>query len=320
MAMAKYTARRLIQGLITVFIIATLVFLLMRLLPTDYYFTEDQLMKFTDQQKEEALKAAGLLDPISTQLLNFYSDLLRLDFGESRRIQTGVPVVEVIGSKLAISMKLGVIALCISLVLGVILGILQTLFKDRFVDHLGTAYTVFVNAVPSLVSYSLILVFGANVLGLPSTYSARNNTALSCVLPVACLSLSSIAGYALWTRRYMVDELNKDYIKLARIKGQSSGQIMTKQVLRNAFVPLAQYLPASFLLTISGSLLAERFFSVPGMGPLLTDAIQRYDLNVVQTLVIFYAALGILGVFLGDVLMMIIDPRIKLAGKGDATR
>ena len=93
-------------------------------------------------------------------------------------------------------------------------------------------------------------------------------------------------------------------------------KIMTRHVLRNAFVPIAQYLPQSILSTIGGSLLVERFFSVPGMGPLLTDSINRYDTNVVQTLVILYATLGIVGVFLGDVLMMIIDPRITLVGKG----
>lgn len=114
----------------------------------------------------------------------------------------------------------------------------------------------------------------------------------------------------------MIDEINKDYIKLARVKGMSTKNIMFKHVLRNAFVPLAQYLPASFLYTVGGSLLVERFFSVPGMGPLLTDSINRYDTNIVQTLTILYAALGIIGVFLGDVLMMIIDPRIKLTGKG----
>ena len=320
MAMAKYTARRLIQGLITVLIIATIVFLLMRLLPTDYYFTEDQLMKLTEEQKNEQLRTAGLLDPIWKQLINFYNDLIHLDFGTSRRIQSGVAVTTVIGTKFKISMKLGLIALGISLVLGVILGILQTLFKDKLMDHIGTVYTVLVNAVPSLVLYSLVLVIGSRVFNLPSTYSTRVNTGLSSVMPIVCMSLSSIAGYALWTRRYMVDEINKDYIKLARVKGLSQGQIMVKHVLRNAFVPLAQYLPASFLLTIGGSLLAERFFSVPGMGPLLTDAISRYDLNVVQTLVILYAALGVLGVFLGDVLMMIIYPRIKLTGSGGSTR
>ena len=313
--MLKYTIKRLVESLITVLIIVTIVFLLLRMLPTDYYFTEEQLMKFTEEQKQEQLLAAGLLDPIPEQLMNFYNDVIHLDFGESRRIQNGVPVVKVIGDKFAISMQLGLIAIAISVVIGVPLGILQTSFKDRVPDRIVTVYTIFVNAVPSLVTYSLILIFGSRVLGLPSMYSTRN-PGPSSILPIVCLSLGSIAWYALWVRRYMIDELNKDYIKLARVKGLSSRSIMVKHVLRNAFVPIAQYLPQSMLLTIGGSLLVERFFSVPGMGPLLTDSIQRYDTSVVQTLVMLYASLSILGVFLGDVLMMIIDPRITLANKG----
>lgn len=313
--MLKYTIKRLVESLITVLIIVTIVFLLLRTLPTDYYFTEEQLMKFTEEQKQEQLLAAGLLDPIPEQLMDFYNNVIHLDFGESRRIQNGVAVTKVIGDKFAISMQLGLIAIAISVVIGVPLGILQTSFKDRVPDHIVTVYTIFVNAVPSLVTYSLILIFGSRVLGLPSMYSTRN-PGPSSILPIVCLSLGSIAWYALWVRRYMIDELNKDYIKLARVKGLSSRSIMVKHVLRNAFVPIAQYLPQSMLLTIGGSLLVERFFSVPGMGPLLTDSIQRYDTNVVQTLVMLYASLSILGVFLGDVLMMIIDPRITLANKG----
>ena len=313
--MLKYTIKRLVESLITVLIIVTIVFLLLRMLPTDYYFTEEQLMKFTEEQKQEQLLAAGLLDPIPEQLMDFYNNVIHLDFGESRRIQNGVAVTKVIGDKFAISMQLGLIAIAISVVIGVPLGSLQTSFKDRVPDHIVTVYTIFVNAVPSLVTYSLILIFGSRVLGLPSMYSTRN-PGPSSILPIVCLSLGSIAWYALWVRRYMIDELNKDYIKLARVKGLSSRSIMVKHVLRNAFVPIAQYLPQSMLLTIGGSLLVERFFSVPGMGPLLTDSIQRYDTNVVQTLVMLYASLSILGVFLGDVLMMIIDPRITLANKG----
>ena len=312
---SKYTIKRLLQSVVTVLIVVTIVFLLMRMLPTDYFFTEDQLMKFTPEQKEEQLQAAGLLDPMPKQLVRYYGQLLKFDFGESRRIQNGVDVVSVIGDKFAISMKLGCTALVISLFVGILIGIIQTLNKDRILDHVGTAYTIFVNAVPSLVSYSLVLAFGSKVLGLPSLYSTRNPSETS-ILPIVCLSLASIASYALWTRRYMVDELNKDYIKLARVKGTSSAGIMIKHVFKNAFVPLAQYVPASFLYTIGGSLLVERFFSVPGMGPLLTDAIVRYDVNVVQTLVVLYAVLGTLGVFLGDILMMLLDPRIKLTGKG----
>lgn len=313
--MLKYTIKRLLESLVTVLIIVTIVFLLLRLLPTDYYFTEEQLMKFTEEQKQEQLLAAGLLDPIPEQLMDFYGDVIRLDFGESSRIQNGVPVVKVIGDKFQISMRMGIISIGISMVVGVLIGIIQTRYKDKVPDHIGTVYTIFVNSVPSLVSYSLVLIFGSRVLGLPSMYSTRN-PGPSSILPIVCLSMGSIAWYALWTRRYMIDELNKDYIKLARVKGMETKKIMVSHVLRNAFVPIAQYLPQSLLLTIGGSLLVERFFSVPGMGPLLTDSIQRYDTSVVQTLVMLYAALSILGVFLGDVLMMIIDPRITLTNKG----
>jgi oligopeptide transport system permease protein len=285
------------------------------MLPTDYYFTEDQLMKFSDQQKQDALQAAGLLDPIPVQLLNFYNDVLHLDFGTSRRIQNGVPVVKVIGNKFGVSMKNGLMAMAVSMVIGIPMGIAQAMYKEKLIDTVGTAYTVFVNAVPSLVSYSLVLVFGSRVLGLPSMYSTRN-PGPSSILPVFCLAMGSIAWYALWMRRYMIDEINKDYIKLARIKGLSTSQIMYRHVLRNAFVPMVAYVPSSAIMTISGSLLVERFFSVPGMGPLLTDSINRYDTNVVQTLVILYSSLSILGVFLGDVAMMLVDPRITLTSKG----
>ena len=303
------------SSLITILIIVSIVFVLIRLLPTDYYFTEDQLMKFTEKQKNEQLQAAGLLDPIPKQLFTYYGKIIRFDFGTSRRIQHGVPVVDLIGGKIGISMRLGLVSLGISLVVGILMGILQARYKNRVPDHIGTVYTVLVNAVPALVSYSLILMFGSRVLGLPAMYSTRN-AVMSSILPIVSMSLGTIAWWALWTRRYMVDEINKDYIKLARVKGLSTKSIMSKHVLRNAFVPLAQYLPASLILTITGSLLGERFFSVPGMGPLLVDSISRYDTGVVQTIVLFYCTLSILGVFLGDVLMAIVDPRISFVKKG----
>lgn len=313
--MFKYTVKRLAESLVTVLAIVTIVFLLMRALPTDYYFSEDQVMKLTEEQKNDQLQAAGLLDPIPVQLARYYGDLAKLDFGTSRRIQSGVPVMKLISTKFTVSMRLGLIAMGISLVIGIAIGILQTLNKDHLLDHVGTVYTVFVNAVPALVSYSLVLVFGSKVLKLPSMYNTRQ-VGVSSILPIVCLSLGSIAYYALWTRRYMVDELNKDYIKLAKIKGLSSGRIMFKHVLKNAFVPMVQYIPGSVLLTVGGSLLVERFFSVPGMGAVMTDAISRYDTNLVVACVFLYCSLGIIGVFLGDVLMMLVDPRIRLSGKG----
>lgn len=318
--MFKYTIKRVLQSLLTVLIVVSIVSLLLSLMPTDYYFTEDELMKLTDEQKNAILSAAGLLDNPFEQLFHFLKNLfLHGDLGVSRRIQAGVPVLTVIGGKFGISMKMGSIALVISLLLGVPMGILQAKYKNGAFDNAGTVYTIFVNAVPSLVSYSLVLVLGVKVFGLPSMYSTRQ-ALRSSIMPVICLALGSIASYALWMRRYMIDELTKDYIKLAKIKGLSSRTIMVRHVLRNAFVPMAQNLPSSFMLTISGSLLVERFFSVPGMGPLLTDAITRYDLNMVRGLVLLYSLLGVFGLFLGDVLMTIFDPRIRLTGKSGDTR
>ena len=173
--MLRYTIKRLLHCVVTVLIVVSIVSLLLSLMPTDYYFTEDQLIKLTDEQKESQLAAAGLLDSPFVQLFNFLKQLiLKGDLGTSRRIQNGVPVVDVIGGKFAISMKMGCIALVISLFLGIPMGILQAKNKDGVFDHVGAAYTIFVNAVPRLISYSLVLVLGVRLLKLPSMYSTRN--------------------------------------------------------------------------------------------------------------------------------------------------
>ena len=116
----------------------------------------------------------------------------------------------------------------------------------------------------------------------------------------------------------MVDELNKDYVRLAKAKGLKSKAIMVRHVFRNAFVPMAQYLPSTLLYTISGSIYIESLYSIPGMGGLLVDVIQRQDNTVVQVLVLIYSSIGIIGLFLGDILMALFDPRINLQKKGGA--
>ncbi len=395
--MVKYILKRLFQSLLTILLVVCIVFFLMRLMPTDYFFTEDELMKFTDQQKYAKLERMGVMNICSTchgsgllesgehcpdcmkyssnprqgtgyvdrsilaqlgdffyntfemrvynakgkeiktiEPVNFWTYLqggssafegklkdgytvrLAFNLGKSIRLEKGQYVTDVIAGKMSVSMSIGLVSLAISLVLGVVFGVLQARQKDGLFDHIGTGFTVLVNAVPHLVIYTLIMIGGASIFGLPMRYDATaDNPGLTKVLPVICLSIGSIAGYMLWTRRYMVDELNKDYIRLAKLKGLSDRKVMFRHVLKNAFVPLAQYLPYSVLLTVGGSLLVERFFAVPGMGPELTNAISRYDVNLVQGIVLLYATMGILGVFLGDLLMTLIDPRIKLTGKGD---
>jgi ABC-type dipeptide/oligopeptide/nickel transport system permease component len=123
----------------------------------------------------------------------------------------------------------------------------------------------------------------------------------------------------MWMRRYMVDQMNQDYVKLAKAKGVSERRIMTSHIFRNAVVPMVQTIPGSLLLTIMGSLYVESIYSVPGMGGLLINVIQRQDNTMVQALVLIFASLGIIGLFLGDLMMIIVDPRISL-NRGEASR
>ncbi len=435
--MLKYTIKRLFQSLVTVLLVISAVFLLLRMLPKDYFFTEEQLIKLTEEQQEDLLRKNGYLDPPFVQLGNFYKNLIKtehnahyfdsvnlvdeetfeisfkdkgaaakvaaadvqfervegvtdkyplvtvnsvsvsedpekpntvvlktdgpvqkkvayrvtcgdhngtftvrkegktvavkdekttgtwdyithmrvwLNFGKSHRVQTGLDVTEIISSKIAISMRIGLCALAIALAVGVPLGIMQARYKDGLFDGVGQAFTIFINAVPSLVTYFLVMIIGSRFFGLPIQYTVTDSK--SAILPMVALSMGSIASYMLWMRRYMVDELNKDYIRLAKLKGMSTTQVMFRHVMKNAFLPLAQYLPYSVLLTVGGSILVEKMFGVPGLGNLLPDAIAKYDSNLVIAIVSLYASLGIIGLFLGDVLMIILDPRIRLTEKG----
>lgn len=187
-------------------------------------------------------------------------------------------------------------------------------FKHKLPDKLGNAYVVVINAVPAAVYYLFIQLYISDILHLPILFDAEKP--LSWILPACSMSLSGIAYYAMWIRRYMLDQMTKDYIGFARAKGLSNKKLMYRHVIRNAFVPIAQYLPANMLFTISGSIYVESLFSIPGMGGLLIAAIQRQDNPLVQALVLIYSSIGILGLLLGDLLMALCDPRIKLASKG----
>lgn len=311
--MLKYSIKRLAQSLFTLFIIITVVFLLMRLMPEEGYFG-DSYEKLDAQQKEVILTNMGLRDPMYKQLGNFYKKTLSGDLGESLTYRPKVPITEIIKTKIPYSLYFGLAAISISLVVGISLGILMARSKSMFWDKLGTGYVVFINAVPAAIYFLFLQLYVTNVFNLPILF--KSDKPISWILPAISMSLGGIASYAMWMRRYMVDESNKDYVKLARAKGLKNKDIMVKHVFRNAFVPMAQYLPSSILFTIAGSIYIESLYSIPGMGGLLVDVIQRQDNSLVQALVLIYSSVGIMGLFLGDILMAIFDPRINLQSKG----
>lgn len=311
--MLQYLAKRIGRALISLFIIISVVFILLRMMPIEGYFPNYE--KMTDLQIQNGLEQLGLNDPIPVQLGRFWMDLLRGNLGESITYRQKVPVTEIIAEKIPYSIKLGSMAILLSLAAGIPMGAMMARYKGRFFDKFGTLFIVFIQAVPAAVYYLFIQLYGTIVLDIPLLFDETNPK--SWILPVISMSLGNIAYYGMWLRRYMVDETNKDYVKLATAKGLSGNKVFFKHVFRNAFVPMIQYLPTSFLNTVIGSIYIESLYSVPGMGGLLVQVIKKSDNTMVQAIVLLFATVGVIGLLLGDILMTVIDPRISLSKKED---
>ena len=309
--MLVYSLKRLGRALITLVILITIVFILVRAMPEEGYFSNYE--KMSPQQIEVGLRKMGLKDPLYVQVGKFLYNALRGDLGISYRYRINAKITDIISSKIGISMKVGLISMVVSLPLGMALGVLMARSKGGFADKLGNAYIVFIQAVPNAVYFIFIQLYGSDLFGVSMLYKETEWTSL--ILPVISLALPSISSYAMWLRRYMVDETNKDYIKLARAKGVPNSTIWFRHVFRNSVVPMVNLIPGSILLTISGSIYVESLYSIPGMGGLLVDVIKRQDNNMVLALVVIFAVMSILGLRLGDLLMAVVDPRISFTKK-----
>lgn len=310
--MVKYIGKRLARSIITLVIIVSIVFVLMRKMPITGYFPNYDHM--SPEQIQNNLHQMGLDKPVAEQLFIFLKNVVtKGSLGISYVYRNQVPVTEVLAPKIPLSLKLGVLALLVALMIGLPLGTIMAQHKGRIVDKIGTGFIVLIQAVPAAVYFLFIQIYGTELLNLPLMFKEAD--AMTWILPVFSLALPNISYYAMWLRRYMVDESTKDYVKLAKIKGFSERKIMFKHVFRNAFVPLGQYLPTTFLNTVVGSIYIESLYSVPGMGGLLVDVVKRQDNSMVQAIVILFASVGIIGLIVGDIMMTLLDPRISFAGR-----
>ncbi len=308
--MGPYILKRLWQSLLTIVIVVVSVFMMLRLMPTSGYFTRDDYVNMDEAQRAIYLQDLGVAGNPVKQLARFAGGIAKGDLGRSITLYPRAPIVDVIKEKAPYSLYFGIVAIAISMVLGLGLGVLMARFKDGPVDWAGTGYVTIVRALPSLIWLFFIQQWITGLLGWPLVF--YDDQPVSWILPTISLSLMGIAWYAIWLRRFMVDEENRDYVKFATAKGLPRRRVMTGHVLRIALVPLVQYFPQQILLTVAGSLIIESIYSIPGMGGLLVNAIKQQDNPLVQTIVLLYAVLGVVGVFLGDLLMVLVDPRIKL--------
>ena len=217
-------------------------------------------------------------------------------------------------SKMGFSFVIGIIATAIAYLVGVPLGITMARHKDGVLDKIGTFYIVFIMAVPSLAYIFMFKAFGG-AIGLPTTFDMESNNKLMFVLPIISLALPSIGSLMKWMRRYMIDQMNADYVKFARSGGLSENEIFSKHIMKNAIIPIAHGIPASVLGALTGAIITERVYVVPGAGNLLTRAINNYDNGVIVGMVLFYATLSVVSIILGDIVMSLVDPRISFSSK-----
>ena len=236
-----------------------------------------------------------------------YADRFTDDYTNVTTVKSGM-------SKMGYSFVIGVIAVAISYLLGVPLGIIMARQKDKLIDKIGTVYIVFIIAVPSLAYIFLFKAIGGKI-GFPTTFDMESKSKLMFVLPIISLALPSIANLMKWLRRYMIDQMNSDYVKFARSGGLTEGEIFRKHILKNAIIPIVHGIPASVLGALVGAIITERVYVVPGAGNLLTEAINKYDNGVIVGVTLFYAVLSVVSIIIGDILMSLVDPRISFSSK-----
>ena len=313
--MGRYYLSKLLQAFITITLIVLVVFALLRFMPVSGYFSKEEYRELSEAAKNAYLRKIGVLDPMLVQLKNFFVRLFNGDLGRSITVYPQTPIAEILGDKIKYSVMFNLISLFVSAGIGLPLGVAMAKSKGGLVDNIGTGYVVLIRSIPSIIILFFVQVGLSKLFNLPMLFYMDDPS--SWILPTISLSLGSIAGYAIWLRRYVVDEENKDYIKFARVKGLSQNYILTRHVFRNAIVPIAINFPSDILLLLSGSLITESLYSIPGMGGLLIKSIKQIDNPLVQVFVLLFSTLSVFGVYLGDIFVSFVDPRIKLTGESE---
>ena len=219
-------------------------------------------------------------------------------------------------SMIGTSFLMGIFAMLLAYGLGLPFGLLMARRKDKLADKLGMVYIIFIIAVPSLAYIYLFRYLMTSAFDLPTVFTTYGPGDLrSWVLPVISLSLPSIAGLMLWTRRYVVDQMNSDYVKFAKAKGLNQGEIFRGHIFKNAIIPIAHGIPASLAGCITGAIITEAIYSVGGMGKMLPSAINQYNNVMIIALAFMFSTVSVLSVLAGDILITKVDPRISLSEK-----
>lgn len=301
---AFYILKRILLALLTIWIVITITFFVMHAVPGGPFVGEKAISK----EAEAALKAKyGLDKPLMTQYWTYLKDIVtRFDFGPSLK-QRGRMVMDVILDGMKTSAKLGVIAAFGALILGVVLGAIAALRRNKIIDKVIMVITTAFVSMPSFIMGSLLLIFISVKLGwLP----ANGSTAEGLILPVITLGLYPMAYITRLTRSSMLDVLGQDYIRTAKAKGVSGKKIIFGHALKNSLIPVITYFGPMLAYIVTGSMVVEQIFAVPGIGRQFVSSITNRDYTMIMGTTIFLAALVVVMNLISDIAYKIVDPRI----------
>ncbi len=319
MYMFKYIMKRLGLLLMTFVIIEIICFVLIKLLPITISLAPGQDRAILEAQ----LQARGYYDPIPVQLIHYVKRVFQGDFGVGVNLAEyrNKPVWDVFISKLPPTILINVYSSIFAIPLGIGLGILAALKKNKWQDHTISTLLMLVISVPSFVTAFIIQYFMCFKWGwFPITMNPGTKyfswSMFKSMLPaVICLSFGSIAGYARFTRAELTEVLTSEYMLLARTKGLTKAQATVHHALRNAMVPIFPSIVGEFISVLSGSLIIEKIFSIPGVGGLYLSAINSQDYDFFMLLSGFYILIGLVASIVIDLSYGIIDPRIRMGAK-----
>ena len=343
----KYVIERILFILLTAFIILSLTYILLQLIPLTPGGTDQQRWTFWEKQVElgyyvritdpmEAMKegydevvtVAGKTtysraQPVMVRYFNWLAAVAKGDWGvSSSDYWKGQSALTILLTGLPYSMRLNLISILISIPLGIGLGILAALKKNTWVDSLISTVVMIFISVPSFVLISFLLIWFGKVNGWPLRWPSDADAAADPVLafkafviPVMSLCFGSICGFARYTRAELTEVMSSEFLLLARTKGLTRSQAVIRHALRNSMVPIVPMIIAEFISILSGSMVLEQIYSIPGIGSVLVNALNSTDVPVIMVDMAIYTVIGLAATLIIDLSYGIVDPRIRMGAR-----
>ena len=307
--MLKYILKRLFAGVLTIVVLITVAFFMMHAMPGSPFNPSEE--KNVPIEVLERLAASyGLDKPVHEQYIDYWKSLLHGDLGVSYK-KTDTTVNGIIAQHFPVSARVGAVAVVASLLIGLPLGILSAVYRGKAIDMASMVFATVGISIPVFVISVLLMYLFSGVLQWLPSYGLTSWKHY--ILPVACLSFNPIAYIARQTRSSMLEALEQDYVRTARAKGVTEIVVIAKHALKNALTPVVTYLGPLVAGLLTGGFVVERLFSVPGMGRYFVQSISDRDYTMIMGIVIFYGLFVVICNLISDILLAIIDPRVKLS-------